>query len=73
MWKQLDEFPNYCVSDTGLIKRISTGNVMKPHITKDGYFRIKLTRGKMAYIHRLVASAFIPNPDGKPQITMSME
>lgn len=37
---------------------------MKPRLDKDGYLII----GKMAKVHRLVAEAYIPNPDGKPHV-----
>lgn len=34
---------------------------------KHGYFRVSL-RGKNFCVHRLVADAFIPNPDNKPYV-----
>jgi len=45
----------------------SSGRKLKPSITDDGYYRVKLyTNGieKSHYIHRLVALTFIPNPLG---------
>lgn len=67
MWGMIDWGHGYSVSDTGQVKNMRTGTIMKPHISK-GYYRIKLTPHKMVTIHRLVAMAFIPNPENKPQV-----
>ena len=43
---------------------------------KDGYLRVgfwKNGKSKMFYVHRLVAEAFLPNPDNKPQINHKIE
>lgn len=48
--------------------------LMKLMITKKGYEKVHLSSNKVEgyrtskQIHRLVAEAFIPNPEGKPQI-----
>lgn len=45
------------------------GKVLKPKPDRDGYPRVSLKFGKkikLAGIHRLVAQAFIPNPDNLP-------
>ena len=44
---------------------------LKPKISKDGYLSVRLyKKGKSCYkrISRLVAEAFIPNPENKPQV-----
>ena len=45
---------------------------LKPEETKKGYLRVQLydANGKRKHykVHRLVAQAFIANPDGKPQV-----
>jgi hypothetical protein len=48
------------------------GFLMKQHIAKNtGYFSVCLTNGKIETkisVHRLIAIAFIPNPENKPQV-----
>lgn len=61
---------NYEVSNLGRIRN-RKGYVMKPALRKDGYHWIYLaskTAPNNASVHRLVAKAFIPNPDNKPQV-----
>jgi hypothetical protein len=50
---------------------VQKGQIIKPHITKDGYYRINLCKeGKYEHfrVHRLVAKTFIPNPNILPQV-----
>lgn len=41
--------------------------ILKPHNTKKGYLTVQLCNKKFT-VHRLVAQAFIPNPDNLPMI-----
>ena len=44
---------------------------MKPNINNSGYYYLALTRAKKhwyAKVHRLVAMAFIPNPNNLPEV-----
>lgn len=55
--------PGYCVKKGGKLK--------VPQKNHDGYLKIQLikdSKGKNYYIHRLVATAFIPNPFNFPTI-----
>lgn len=73
---QIKEFPEYYVTDTGDIYSRDynhTGRFKKRKLMKSakGYFRVRLYNECGAFyksVHRLVAEAFIPNPDNKPQI-----
>ena len=81
-WSIVKGFPNYSVSDTGIVKRnnyIRTDKVgrktnvkemvIKSYIDKDGYYRVALTNNhkvKLIPIHRLVAETFIKNKDNLP-------
>jgi len=59
----------YEVSDWGRIRR--NGKILKPVKDTKGYFQVDLYKNgikKRALIHRLVAYAFISNPDNLPQI-----
>lgn len=61
----------YKVSNTGLVFSVRTNRLMKPFLTKFGYKRLSLQIGPIKVkrsVHRLVAEAFIPNPEGKPQV-----
>lgn len=64
----------YKVSNFGRIisycKKKDTGKVIKPWKAR-GYYYIELClnkKGKTFLVSRLVAQAFIPNPEGKPQV-----
>lgn len=62
---------NYLVVDTGEVFSIKSKKVLKGRPTPVGYLRVALyDKGTVKYksIHRLVAEAFIPNPDNLPQV-----
>lgn len=67
LWKEIENLEKYLVSDTGLIQNKKTGNIIKPALTNNGYQMVSLYIGKgkskRFYVHRLVAIAFLPNPD----------
>lgn len=55
----------------GKYTRIIKERILKPNLKKEGYLDVHLRdRGRDHFfkIHRLVAIAFIPNPDNLPQI-----
>lgn len=71
-WKSINGFPKYQVSNQGRIKNIESGRIFTG--TKDafGYIHVRLINPQGKYtlrkVHRLVAEAFLPNPEGKPII-----
>lgn len=76
-WRDVSGFEGlYEVSSLGNIRSLDynhTGvtKILKPFPTADGYLRVCLYKGDnrtTKTIHTLVARAFIPNPEGKPEI-----
>lgn len=69
VWKVIVGFPNYVISTYGRVKNTKYNRLLLQNINQDGYARVKLTscdKKKQYGVHRLVAEAFIPNPDNLP-------
>ena len=63
----------YEVSDQGRVKSIGYGKerILSPGKLQNGYLRVNLCKNgerKNLLVHRLVAQAFIPNPDNLPEV-----
>lgn len=67
-WKVINDFPNYEISNFGNIRNKT--KLLKIVPNKQGYNIVVLCNGirKTINVHRLVAAAFIPNPDNLPQV-----
>lgn len=71
MQKIISEFPNYSITDEGIVINNKTNKPLKSSPKGNGYLRVCLWyEGKRYYrtIHRLVAEAFIDNPLSLPEI-----
>ena len=72
IWKPVVGYEGlYEVSNTGLIKSLNCYNLKTPHLLSlcfnaNGYLKVGLSKNnktKQMLVHRIVAEAFIPNPD----------
>ena len=70
-WKRIDGYANYEVSKFGEVRNIKTGDYLSGSVNNCGYIKITLYKDKKAkafQLHRLVALAFIPNPENKQYV-----
>lgn len=74
-WKDVVGYEDYfMVSDLGRVYSKRSGKILKPVVSRSGYLTIPTKiggRSGKSYcfkIHRLVAEAFIENPDSKPHV-----
>lgn len=72
-WEKVEGFENYSVSNDGKVRNDKTNRILAGVGTGRGgeYVGVCLTKAKKSYIklvHRLVAAAFIDNPDNKEQV-----
>lgn len=76
IWRDIKDYPNYMVSNLGRVKSLNyrkrgEEKILKNIKIKSGYLQVELCKNrkiKKYYIHRLVAQAFIDNPNKLPCI-----
>ena len=71
LFKPIDGFDNYSISNFGNVKNSKTNRILKPGNDKKGYKLINLSKNgksKSFTVHRLVGNAFLENPDNKQMI-----
>lgn len=73
IWKKIEGYDNYSVSDDGKIRNDKSGNVKATSHESKGrvYRQVSLYSngtGRTFTVHKLVAKAFIPNPNNRKEI-----
>ena len=83
IWKTIEEYDLYEISNLGRLRSkdrvvqnhggsyVKKGRTLHPSKDHYGYYIFELKqdgRAKKVKIHRLVAEAFIPNPERKPEV-----
>ena len=58
---------DYKISEDGTITNKHNNRIVKPQINGKGYLRVSIG-GHLQFVHRLVANAYVPNPENKPQV-----
>lgn len=69
VWVDIIDFPGYQVSNTGKVRNIKDFRLLGQQLNKAGYYIVNLRKDLESYtclVHRLVAIAFLPNPDNLP-------
>lgn len=72
IWKDIDGYDGYYqVSNMGNVRNAIKNKPLKQQKSRNGYLTVSLTKSNKITtyrVHRLVASAFIPNPGNKPSV-----
>lgn len=70
-WVLIEEFPDYEINRSGVVRNRKTRKIKNPTPMKGMYPKVSLQKGHKQYarnVHVLLARAFIPNPMGKPEV-----
>lgn len=74
IWKCIEGYDGkYLISSLGEVKSLKYNkeSILKKRKHSHGYYQVTLSKNKIQkqlFIHRLVANAFIPNPENKPEV-----
>lgn len=74
IWRPIKGYDgDYLVSNLGRVKSLKNKKeyIFKPYIANSGYYKVNLRKNKISktlLVHRLMGTAFIPNPENKPEI-----
>ena len=75
IWKTIEEAPNYEVSNLGRVRNKKTQRILNPGAYgATGYKQVNMAipsegnKQRKRYVHRLVAMAFVDNPEGKREV-----
>ena len=73
VWKGVEGYNDYQISNFGRVKSFKRNKerMLKPRQSGNGYMAVELFisgKGNNKYIHRLVAIAFLPNMENKPEV-----
>ena len=69
--KEIKGFENYLISEDGDVYRKGKNKPLNKWIDNTGYYQVILYKnGKRHYkrVHRLIAEAYLPNPENLPQV-----
>ncbi len=73
IWKTIEGYPTYEVSNQGRVKNATTNYLLRASLNSGGYEKVNLNKNIGAQfenhiVHILVAKAFIPNPNERPEV-----
>lgn len=74
VWRDVVDWPGYQISSHGRVKSFKAdkdGRILQPHLNDSGYPMVSLVSGtgrRKWRVHRLVATAFLPNPLSLPEV-----
>lgn len=71
MWQNIPDWEWYLINEQGEVLNTRTNKYLKGDINNIGYHRVTLydnKRKQRFFIHRLVATLFLPNPNNLPEV-----